>query len=180
MTKTPFPWGRAQGLHRWLAAMTRIGLAIVVAACLVTACEQTAPVRQPLAFNHKRHLDAKMDCIQCHEQVEDGPIATLPLISKCMECHNEPQGKSPEEPKVRELAKTGEIAWVQVNRVPGHVYFTHQAHVTGGKIKCETCHGDMRTVSTPVVVPNVKIEMKTCIGCHEKRGVSNDCTVCHK
>lgn len=138
-------------------------------------------VIQPLTMNHKRHAEAKMDCVACHQNAESQAIASLPLVDDCMSCHKDPQGKDPTEPRVREYAQRGEeIPWIRVNRLPGHVYFSHAAHVTLGKMECKTCHGDMTQVSESLTAPNVHLDMVACMSCHTEKRASNQCVACHK
>lgn len=143
----------------------------------------TRPVKQPLAFDHAAHIKAEdMECTDCHRFADKGPYATLPRLRDCKDCHSEPQGKNPEEPKVREYLESGkEIPWVIVNRLPGHVYFSHRAHVEFGEMKCWDCHRDMREVSAPVAKPDIAyLTMGRCIKCHAQRQVETDCSNCHK
>jgi hypothetical protein len=103
-------------------------------------------------------------------------------MATCRLCHEEAKGDSADEKKVREyLEKQEEIPWVQVNRMPGHVYFSHAMHVKIGKMECSACHGDMAHATEPVTVSQVeKLGMRTCMQCHTERGASNDCLACHK
>jgi hypothetical protein len=135
-----------------------------------------------MAFSHSLHHEQDTTCLDCHLQAETGVYATLPSVKTCMLCHEEPQGDSPEEPKIREYAESGEpIPWVQVNRVEGHVYFSHAAHVSLGKMDCKECHGDMETLEVPVDRSQILgLTMDACMQCHEQREASNDCLICHK
>lgn len=137
---------------------------------------------QPLAFNHKLHMEQDVTCVECHLRAADGAIATLPPTRICMLCHEEPQGESPEEPRVREFAELGDyIPWIVVNKSVGHVYFSHEAHVTWGAMECNECHGDMGEETVPLVASQVEfLTMEACMDCHFERGASNDCLVCHK
>jgi hypothetical protein len=96
---------------------------------------------QPLAFNHALHAEQDLGCLDCHTEADKGTYATLPRVKTCLLCHSEPQGEHPDEPKVRAFAEDpGAIPWVQVNRVAGHVYFSHEAHVRWGGMECAECH----------------------------------------
>ena len=166
----------------------------ITGACLnFQACNKTGEhikealgrqtVKQPLAFDHAAHIKAEdMDCKDCHRFVEKSPHATLPKLKDCEDCHSQPQGKNPEEPKVRAyLDEAKEIPWVVVNKLPGHVYFSHRAHVSFGEMKCWDCHRDMRKVSKPVTKSDIKyLTMSKCIECHKEKGVGTDCLTCHK
>lgn len=144
---------------------------------------RTSEVKQPIAFDHEAHIKAEdMDCLDCHRFADKGKYATIPRIKDCTDCHSQPQGKSPEEPKVRDYIDSGkEIPWVNVNRLPGHVYFSHQVHVNFGEMKCWDCHKDMRKESKPVTRPDIGyLTMSKCIACHKDRQVETDCSHCHK
>ena len=149
---------------------------------LAAACSRVEPVKQPMAFNHKAHIKADIDCSTCHEKAADGPAATLPLLRVCAKCHKEVQGKDPklEEGIMEAVSKKQEIPWIQVNEVAGHVYFSHRAHVGFAEMECDVCHGDMKAQEQPVTVPNVATSMSSCIECHQKKGASTDCLACHQ
>lgn len=158
---------------RWLAMLALV-------AC---GCDRADAVVQPLQFSHKRHTEAEVDCLTCHEKAADGPAATLPPLRVCTKCHKEIQGKDPEpEQAIFAAVKSKKpIEWVQVNRMPGHVYFSHRAHVGFAEMKCETCHGEMTKLEHSLTVSNVEhLTMSKCISCHEASGANNECITCHK
>jgi hypothetical protein len=147
------------------------------------------PVEQPIAFNHARHAKEEIKCLDCHTKAATSAYATLPKISMCKKCHNEAptdeEARKKEHPdleKVREYVNNKkEIPWIQVNRVVGHVYFSHVAHVKYGEIDCAECHGDMSKSETPVVVSQIDhFTMGKCMKCHEERKANNGCQACHK
>ena len=149
---------------------------------MLVACSGPPPVQQPFEFSHKRHTEAEVDCLTCHEKAADEPHATLPILKICMKCHKEKQGKTPEEDVLLEYGKKKEEPpWVQVNQKPGHVYFSHRAHVGFAEMDCAECHGDMKKVEHALTETNVgHLTMRACIACHAKKGVTNDCVTCHK
>lgn len=166
-----------------------IGTAAVIIIALVgggawalTVFFSPRPVVQPIAFNHKRHMEEDMSCTDCHKTVDKSPYAGFPTVEACMLCHAEAKGEHPDEPKVREYAEAGkEIPWVQVNRMEGHVYFYHAAHVNYAKMDCKECHGDMKERTEPVTSSQVShLTMNQCMSCHAEKHVSNDCLKCHK
>ena len=63
----------------------RVGLCCLLAIALC-GCDRGEPVIQPIDFSHKRHVEAQIDCLTCHEQVADGPAATLPPLRVCAAC----------------------------------------------------------------------------------------------
>lgn len=173
-------------------AGARVALAFGVAALalasheLASSCARSsaseAIVAQPIAFDHARHAKENLACEDCHAEVSKGPYATFPSLQKCLLCHKEAQGTHPDEPKLRELAgKNEEVAWITVNRLPGHVYFSHAAHVRFAKLECAQCHGDMSQSTAPPARSQVEhLTMERCMECHTERGASNDCLACHK
>jgi menaquinone reductase, multiheme cytochrome c subunit len=137
----------------------------------------------PFTFNHKSHIEAEdMDCTDCHRFAAKGVHATLPRIKDCRDCHSEPQGEHPDEPKVREYLDAGaEIPWSRVNRLPGHVYFSHRAHVGFAEMDCMDCHSDMRVSETPLKRPDIHhLTMSNCMSCHQEKKAANECSTCHK
>jgi hypothetical protein len=164
-----------------LASAASIAVVLAAAAGLSLRGAEVG-VLQPIAFDHARHQQEDIACLDCHKNAETSPYATLPKIATCLLCHAEPKGENPEEKKVREYAdKNAQIPWVQVNRLPGHVYFSHAAHVKLGKMECAVCHGDMGTRKEPVTSSQVEhLTMGRCMQCHTEKGASNDCLACHK
>ncbi len=148
-----------------------IGLiAAVVAVALLLAIpwsgQEGAAWQQPIRFNHQIHVK-KEPCETCHRAVQQGPAAGNPTLAICMECHTNPVGESPEEEKLRALEKSqGHLNWIRVTRVPAHVRFSHQRHVVVGKLPCETCHGEIASLTSPPRAPLVAIDMDFCIDCH--------------
>jgi c(7)-type cytochrome triheme protein len=163
-----------------LAALAGLALAALAGAALAWR-QPVEPVRQPMAMSHKRHSEAEMKCRACHQGVEGNARAGLPTLADCMDCHDRPQGHDPAEPEVREWARRGqEIPWVRLNRLPGHVYFSHAAHVTLAELACEDCHRDMKVVTAPLTEPDVELDMRACIACHRARQASVECVACHR
>lgn len=58
------------------------------------------------------------------------------------------------------------IEWVRVHNLPDHVYFNHAQHVTVGKVKCETCHGEVSEMD--VVKQHAPLSMGWCVNCHRQ------------
>lgn len=139
-------------------------------------------VQQPLEYSHKVHTEL-LKCEECHLGVTNSAYATLPDIKVCMVCHqtDAPLSSSPEEKKLLGYIKDNkEIGWKRLYRVPGHVYFSHNRHVTVGKLACEKCHGNMGKTVRPPTKALVRLGMGDCIACHEKNKVDRSCIVCHK
>ncbi len=58
----------------------------------------------------------------------------------------------------------GPIEWVRVHNLPDHVYFSHEQHVTAGKLECQTCHGTVEEME--VLEQHAPLSMGWCINCH--------------
>lgn len=176
---------------------------------------------QPMNFNHALHMDPERvsgiegdteteRCLHCHEFREDGTFAGIPRLSKCTECHedpNSPLGETPEEKEflAKYVANNQEVPWYSYYRQPDCVYFSHIAHVKMANMECKTCHGDHGNKKVlPAYQKNRitgysrniwgyrisgikkntwdRMKMDDCAECHKKTGHENNnsCFVCHK
>jgi hypothetical protein len=139
------------------------------------------PGEQPIEYNHAVHIESGLECTECHAGAQDQARATLPTLDTCLLCHSEPLTESPEEEKIVALAAAGQEApWIQLTRVPGHVYFSHRRHVALGELECSQCHGPMETLTRPPERPFRALDMDDCMECHEQRSIRNDCNDCHR
>jgi c(7)-type cytochrome triheme protein len=73
-----------------------------------------------------------------------------------------------------------EVPWVRIYRLPDHVYFSHRRHVGAGKLRCQTCHGQVQQFTEPAPRPVVEPTMDNCIDCHRQKKASVDCNACHR
>jgi len=158
------------------------GLALLVG--LATAqIAYSAEQGQPIAFNHKAHVSAGLDCTICHRYVREQAFATLPPIEVCLMCHTDKLSDNPEEEKIREFAKRGEpLRWRRLYALDpdAAAYFSHRRHVGQGNIPCATCHGPMAERTTPPPKALVRFDMDFCIACHQQKKVSTACAACHR
>jgi menaquinone reductase, multiheme cytochrome c subunit len=166
----------------FLSRILALLLILATAMAATVWAQRSVPVVQPLFFSHQRHIAEGMNCVDCHRQADKGTHATLPPVKACLLCHAEAKGEHPDEPKIREYAeRQEEIPWARVNRLPGHVYFSHVAHVGYAQMECATCHGEMKELQAPVTMSQIRhLDMRACMNCHEEKGASNDCLRCHK
>ncbi len=138
-------------------------------------------VRQPIAFNHAKHVANGIACTDCHSGVETQTRATLPELDTCMNCHQTALTESREEAKLRDAAAAGKpISWQPLTQVPPHVFFSHRRHVAGAKLACGECHGPIEKTTTPPPRALRTLTMNTCLGCHKEKGVDADCNDCHR
>jgi len=130
---------------------------------------------QPILFSHKIHAgDNKTDCKYCHTTVTESKHAGIPSVNLCMNCHTAVRsGRNTgtvEIEKIYKALETGKpVEWIRVHNLPDHTYFNHAQHVSAGKVQCEQCHGDVKTVDRIQQVQ--QLSMGWCIDCHRKTQV---------
>ena len=134
-----------------------------------------------IAFNHRKHADAGIECADCHSGVSQQARATLPALAVCLTCHESPVTQSPEEAKLRLASEKGTpLVWRSAVRLPSHVHFSHRRHVALGKVDCAVCHGDVRQSTSPANLPVTWLTMKRCMDCHARQQARSDCNDCHR
>ena len=138
-------------------------------------------VEQPIAFSHRVHAgDLEIPCDMCHEHYATGEHSGLPLLTTCMDCHEEPLTESAEEEKIRDLVEAGEIdVFRKLFELPDHAFYSHRRHTELAEIPCETCHGEIETTDVPPERPLVRVSMDFCIDCHDREQIDSECTSCH-
>jgi hypothetical protein len=141
---------------------------------------------QPIKFSHKIHAgDNSIQCVYCHSGAEKSKTAGVPSVNVCMNCHKgisetANQGSKEEIAKIyaaagwdpTKMAYTGQqkpILWNKVHVLPDFVFFPHSQHVMVGKVECETCHGDVKKMTT--VEQFAPLTMGWCINCHRTTDV---------
>jgi len=134
--------------------------------------------RQPIAFSHRVHAGTNaIPCQLCHTYARRGPVAGIPSVQRCVQCH---QTVTPEEPEVVKLMAYWKdkkpIAWLRVHDLPDYVRFTHKPHVVAG-VACQSCHGDVAKMESAVQIES--LSMGWCLNCHKERHAPTDCLVCH-
>ena len=168
-------------MRRMRIPILMLAITVVLAGSVAFAL-MNRPISQPIAFNHRLHIEeVGAECVDCHRYALTGPRATIPNISVCAECHEEPQTESAEEMRVVEHIREGvPIPWRKIYLMPDDVYFSHRRHAGIGKIECATCHGNVAEREDPITRPAVSMSMSACIDCHVETGVMNDCVLCHQ
>ena len=152
--------------------MLAVGLLLALAGSILAA-------DQPIAYSHKVHVGAGIQCLDCHSGADVRANATLPSVSKCMLCHSKIAVDKPEIKKIAAYAAAKrEIPWQRVYGFdPGAlVKFKHAPHIRA-KVECARCHGDMAQATT--AQPLVRHTMGTCLSCHRQNHASEDCATCH-
>lgn len=141
----------------------------------------SAPVEQPIAFNHAKHVkELDLACSECHQAFEKEAFSGLPGADVCAGCHSEAQGKTEEEAKlVRLLQKGAPLAWKPLFRQPPHVFYSHRRHVVVAKIECPVCHGSFADSEAPPARVE-RLQMADCVDCHRRAGAATSCNTCHR
>jgi Class III cytochrome C family len=141
--------------------------------------------RQPVFFRHDIHAGQfKIQCQYCHYSVAVSSEPGIPSMQTCMGCHTVIAGTDSsnkvEIKKVRDAwSQKKPIEWVRVHFVARHAHFPHMRHIKAlGANACQTCHGDVARMPQVYKVNNVN-NMGFCVTCHQQRGVTRDCAVCH-
>jgi hypothetical protein len=121
--------------------------------------------KQPIAFSHKVHAgDNKIPCEYCHTSPTRSPVAGIPAVETCMNCH---RVAKPGTDAIRELTAVYEqgqaLKWKRVHRLPDYVYFDHRPHVNAG-LDCAVCHGAVSEME--VLGQRMSMRMGNCLSCH--------------
>jgi len=144
-------------------------------------------VEQPIDFPHTSHVQkGQIDCVFCHSTVDSEPMASVPPVEQCMFCHKVIGKDLPGVQKVLTAwDENSPIKWIRVHRLPDHVRFVHEAHISYFTEKdsvpasavCTLCHGEVGTMKQVEQVKELK--MGFCVECHRNNGAPTDCTTCH-
>ena len=160
--------------------MRRLSAFLFVSAALSLGqtTEEKASSPQPIPFSHKQHVALGVKCLDCHPIRKPGFAAGLPKEETCMGCHVTIKTGSPAIQKLAEFQKAKKPApWVKIYSVPDYVWFSHEVHYREAHLDCENCHGPV--AQRDVIVKEKPTSMNACVDCHEKRGASRECDVCH-
>jgi hypothetical protein len=71
---------------------------------------------------------------------------------------------NPQKPNI-----PGPIEWTRIHHLPDHVYFSHEQHVTVGKVTCQQCHGKVEEME--LLSQYAPLSMGWCINCHRETDV---------
>src|SRR5436305_1937337 len=75
--------------------------------------------RQPIAFSHRIHVaDNGIQCQLCHTYARRSPVAGIPSVQRCAQCH---QTISPKKPEIVKLLafwrEKKPIQWIRVHEL---------------------------------------------------------------
>jgi len=149
-------------------------VALVAAACAGKFLVRVRP--DGVGFTHARHVQAKVECIACHEKLFDavalGEPGVLPAEAKCLECHS----KQKEQGNCA-YCHTDPVKPEGFVRQDHHLKLNHAAHIDRVKEDCSVCHAALPEKTQVTAGPT----MDSCLGCHEHREqfAQGQCNVCH-
>ncbi len=201
-------------VHLFLAVLfgsLTVGLCFGLYALWPANVERGYSPEQPIAFSHALHAGSakyynragelvsqlQIPCLYCHTQATEGPHATTPPLSTCMNCHSEvrptvkeakrdehehvihdaegnPVFEEKLHPGVETLVNAYEngesIRWIKVHDLADFVYFDHSRHLAAG-IDCVSCHGEVGKMERVERVYSLK--MAWCLKCHRQPPEAN-------
>jgi hypothetical protein len=167
--------------REWLLAGAGWGAVALTLAGLGLWAYDAAEAKQPLPFDHKRHVAWGVACVGCHVGAKDAVRATLPGASVCALCHRPDRTAPPTSDALAGYIRDGrEIPWRRVYEAPAHVRFSHRRHVALGAVECKACHGDVASLERPVGRQTVPLRMERCMDCHRREKMTTDCMACHR
>lgn len=158
-----------------------VGIGALLLAGIYIVVAQGNKIEQPIAFNHKKHIQNRVTCVTCHPLYEQYARAGVPGVKTCVRCHEGVIYHQPEKEKIQKYYESNqEIPWKRVYRVKTHVYFSHRRHTAIAKLDCANCHGEVSDFSQPITGQFLKISMNNCLECHAEKKASVDCVDCHR
>ncbi len=174
---------KRSGVNWRIIVVVVVVLVLIAAAAGFYVTRSRAAPAQPIDFPHKVMVSAGVPCLYCHNTAIKSPTAGIPSVEKCMGCHKIIATTAPRIVTLRTeyWEKQKPIEWVKVYDLPRFVYFSHEVHVVGAALNCETCHGNVGQMGVAQAV--ALTNMGWCLGCHEKQQNAEqlmDCVVCHK
>lgn len=155
---------------------------------------------QPIAFSHALHAgELGVACLYCHPGARRSPVAGVPDMATCMNCHRVVRKRTTQtepSPEIARLVAAWEsrdsgdpqpIRWKRVHNLPDFVRFSHEVHVRND-VQCAECHGPVETMER--VRQAATLSMGMCIECHrlqapeappywDHAGATQDCAACH-
>jgi hypothetical protein len=126
---------------------------------------------------HDRHLQAKVDCVVCHESIYDAKNLQgdfLPSEKVCLQCHRDAKEQGRCSMCHTDVKRAGPFRPTEQN-----VRLSHADHIERVKEDCRVCH---KTLPSPLRTPDGKPAMAACLGCHEHKQDYDDgkCNKCHR
>lgn len=120
-------------------------------------------------YDHAPHLQAKIECTTCHENITSGANVIV-AKDKCYTCHNVPS----------RLDRYNDTAFIHSNHVTNHkiaCYYCHsivEHKPTVNESICVMCHKNQHP-SDWILTHRQAVSTENCAGCH----APNYCANCH-
>ncbi len=109
----------------WLV-IALVGILLLAGASYARARAVSAAPAQPIAFSHRTHTQAGVQCLFCHSSATRSDAAGIPSPEECMGCHQTIAADRAPIQSLAEYSKRQEpIRWQAVNHMPDFVYFSH-------------------------------------------------------
>lgn len=176
----PFPPSlKHTSIARGYVLLTLVLTLVLVFTVITSSHGVTGPTQEPkaLKFVHSFHVkDNGIACQDCHDKAATSKLSSDNLYAKkeaCQTCHEEQLEKDCTYCHTSDDPATYK-AFEQPDRA---LIFSHELHVEGKKVDCQTCHTDLEKLDGPIGagIPN----MTTCTSCHNSAVASNACETCH-
>lgn|SRR3990172_12983026 len=135
------------------------GIALLLIAGYMVYFRWSSAIRQPLQFNHSKHVKQRISCETCHANPLD---ESLPTTSKCLSCH-------------KSMSLPGTVQWIPIYRIAPDIIFSHAKHMD---MSCEICHKEM--TSAKRWIHETRFKMDFCMECHDRMSAENKCSTCHR
>ena len=130
------------------------------------------------AFSHRTHVtEKKLQCADCHADYETSAKAGMPVAEICAPCHGDKDRLKPPQERADAFFKNGELVASNVTQISDEIVFSHQVHEAKG-VTCAECHRGIE--DSQRVTDKLAIGKPECMDCHARRGISNECSVCHQ
>lgn len=163
---------------------------LLLCGMLLAACATLRPPKTPprtergLEFSHSIHMNAKMECADCHDFSSQRPLELNHQL--CSVCHVSaaPLAPAPGTPE-HQGAEAQDCALCHLTpdyvvqdktkRFLDEIIWDHKPHIAN-EVGCNECHGDPDTKPLPS-----HMLMPDCMACHGKVDAKlNECSTCHK
>jgi hypothetical protein len=159
----------------WTTHLLLAATLAAAAGCVLFSEQPAADL--PPAFNHAVHVQASVECADCHAGAESSDEPGMPTQAQCKLCHQGIDAGKPPEKQASVLFVEGGIRTSHVSQLGPEVVFSHASHVGRGQ-ECGSCHKAIEQSTR--IDAGVRVDMDACTACHASKGAKNDCATCHR
>jgi len=148
------------------------GMACVILAA-ISVSYALSVAGPPARFPHATHVEEGLECLDCHEGVDQAVILGTPVypaIDVCQECHED--------------ADLTEYGYATMPKVPRPILrFSHKMHLEVEDTECATCHGSFSNAAADtdsIMVAGLGAPgHDVCGACHAETDAASECGQCH-